>query len=97
MEWLKVTIYTSSEGIEPLTGVLYQIGVTGVEIEDEADFYDMRNIGIGYTTITDEEIPVQVNVNLQEYTLERYLDDILVETRAYDTLEEWTERKEVTT
>ena len=40
MEWLKVTIYTSSEGIEPLTGVLYQIGVTGVEIEDEADFYD---------------------------------------------------------
>ena len=38
MEWLKVIIYTTSEGIEPLTGVLYQVGVTGVEIEDEADF-----------------------------------------------------------
>lgn len=63
------------------------------EYFDEADFYDMRNIGIGYTTITDEEIPVQVNVNLQEYTLERYLDDILVETRAYDTLEEFIDRE----
>ena len=39
MEWLKVTIYTSSEGIEPLTGVLYQVGVTGVEIGDDADLY----------------------------------------------------------
>ncbi|MBE7044275.1 MAG: 50S ribosomal protein L11 methyltransferase [Ruminococcaceae bacterium] len=38
MDWILVTIYTSSEGIEPLSGVLYQAGITGIEIEDEADF-----------------------------------------------------------
>ncbi len=40
MDWIKVTIYTSSEGIEPLSGVLYQLGINGIEIEDEADFKD---------------------------------------------------------
>ena len=38
MDWIQITIYTSSFGIEPLCGVLYQLGITGIEIEDEADF-----------------------------------------------------------
>ena len=38
MDWIQITIYTSSLGIEPLCGVLYQLGITGIEIEDEADF-----------------------------------------------------------
>ena len=56
MEWLKVTIYTSSEGIEPLTGVLYQIGVTGVEIEDEAEFYDFLENNQQYWDYVDEDL-----------------------------------------
>ena len=56
MEWLKVTIYTSSEGIEPLTGVLYQVGVTGVEIEDEADFYDFLENNKQYWDYVDEDL-----------------------------------------
>ena len=40
MDWIKVTIYTTSDGIEPLSGVLYGQGITGIEIEDEADFKD---------------------------------------------------------
>ncbi len=40
MDWIEVTIYTTSEGIEPVTGRLYQLGLTGVSIEDEADFLD---------------------------------------------------------
>ncbi len=40
MDWIEVTVYTSSLGIEPLTGRLYQLGITGVSIEDEADFLD---------------------------------------------------------
>ncbi len=40
MDWIQATIYTSSEGIEPLSGVLYQSGITGIEIEDEQDFLD---------------------------------------------------------
>lgn len=38
MDWIQITIYTSSFGIEPLCGVLYQLGITGIEIEDEEDF-----------------------------------------------------------
>lgn len=56
MEWLKVIIYTSSDGIEPLTGVLYQIGVTGVEIEDEADFYDFLENNQQYWDYVDEDL-----------------------------------------
>ena len=40
MNWIQVTIYTTSGGIEPLSGVLYQLGINGIEIEDEADFKD---------------------------------------------------------
>lgn len=39
MNWLQVTINTTSEGIEPLSGVLYGLGITGIEIEDEKDFF----------------------------------------------------------
>ena len=35
MDWIKVSIFTTSEGIEPLSGRLYQLGITGLEIEDE--------------------------------------------------------------
>lgn len=37
--WIQITIYTTSAGIEPVSGRLYQLGITGVEIEDEAEFY----------------------------------------------------------
>ena len=39
MDWIKVTIYTSAEGIEGVTGRLYQLGITGLEIEDEQEGY----------------------------------------------------------
>ena len=35
MDWIKVSIFTTSEGIEPLSGRLYQLGITGLEIEDK--------------------------------------------------------------
>ena len=57
------------------------------EYESEADFSDMRNIGIGYTTITDAEIPVQINVNLVEFRLDRYVEGVIVDQRQYDSLE----------
>lgn len=38
MDWIQVCVYTSSYGIEPVCGLLYQMGITGLEIEDEADF-----------------------------------------------------------
>lgn len=38
MNWLEVSIQTTPEGIDPVCGVLMNIGVNGFEIEDEGDF-----------------------------------------------------------
>ena len=54
----------------------------------EADFSDPTKIGIAYTTITDDEIPIQVNIDLVNFRLERYLDDAHLETRQYGSLQE---------
>ena len=45
------------------------------EYGSEADFSDPAKIGVAYTTVTDDEIPIQVNIDLVNYRLERYLDD----------------------
>ena len=58
------------------------------EYGSEADFSDPTKIGVAYTTVTDDEIPVQVNINLVNYRLERYLDDEHLETRQYASLQE---------
>ena len=38
MEWIEVFVATSRIGLEPVEGVLYQCGLTGLMIHDEADF-----------------------------------------------------------
>ena len=58
------------------------------EYGSEADFSDPTKIGIAYTTVTDDEIPIQVNIDLVNYRLERYLDDEHLETRQYGSLQE---------
>lgn len=57
------------------------------EYGSEADFSDMAKIGVAYTTITDDEIPIRVNIDLVNYRLERYLDDEHLETRQYSSLQ----------
>ena len=58
------------------------------EYGSEADFSDPAKIGVAYTTVTDDEIPIQVNIDLVNYRLERYLDDAHLETRQYGSLQE---------
>ena len=58
------------------------------EYGDDADFSDLTKIGVAYTTVTDDEIPVQVNIDLVNYRLERYLDDEHLETRQYGSMQE---------
>ena len=45
------------------------------EFHSEADFSDLSSVAIGYTTVTDEEIPIQIYVNLSTFVYERYLED----------------------
>ena len=56
MDWIKVTIYTTSEGIDGVTGRLYQLGITGLEIEDEQDFKDFLENNHQYWDYVDEDL-----------------------------------------
>ena len=58
------------------------------EYGSEADFSDPAKIGIAYTTITDDEIPIQVNIDLVNFRLERYLNGAHLETRQYSSLQD---------
>ena len=61
------------------------------EYDSKPDFSNLSKIDIAYTYATDEEIPIQVNVDLIGYRVERYLGDVLIDQRQYESLEELTE------
>ncbi len=54
MNWIKLTIYTSHEGIEPVSGRLYRLGITGLEIEDAEEFDDFLEESKPYWDYVDE-------------------------------------------
>lgn len=56
MDWIKTTIYTTSAGIEPVSGRLYQLGITGLEIDDEQDFKDFLENNKQYWDYVDDEL-----------------------------------------
>lgn len=58
------------------------------EYGSPADFSDLEKVSIAYTTVTDEEIPIQVNADLVHYRIERYLDGQFLERRQYESLDE---------
>ena len=61
------------------------------EYDSDPDFSNLAKIDIAYTYATDEEIPIQVNVDLIGYRVERYLGEVLIDQRQYESLEELTE------
>ena len=63
------------------------------EYDSEPDFSDLRKVDIAYTTITDEEVPVQVSVDLVNFRLDRSIDGIIVDSRKYGSLKELSEQE----
>lgn len=61
MDWLAVSIYTTPEGIDPLCGRLYNLGITGVEIQDKDDFEDFLENNKQYWDYVDEELREKMN------------------------------------
>ena len=61
------------------------------EYDSEPDFSNLSKIGVAYTHATDEDIPIQVNVDLVGYRVERYLGEVLIDERQYESLEDLTE------
>ncbi len=54
--WIQAVIYTTAEGIEPVSGRLYQLGINGLEIEDEADFKSFLEENRSAWDYVDEEL-----------------------------------------
>lgn len=55
MEWIEVFVSASQDGLEPVAGVLYQCGLTGLMINDEADFQEfLENPNRDWDYVADE-------------------------------------------
>ncbi len=72
MNWIRVSIYTTAEGIEPVSGRLYQLGITGLEIEDEADFKDFLENNRQYWDYVDEDL---IKEKSGETKIKAYISD----------------------
>ncbi len=72
MNWIRVSIYTTTEGIEPVSGRLYQLGITGLEIEDEADFKDFLENNKQYWDYVDEDL---IKEKSGETQIKTYISD----------------------
>ena len=58
-----------------------------------ADFSDLSRVNIAYTTVGDEDIPLQVHVDLEGYKIERKLDGKPLDARQYSSLQELIENE----
>ena len=63
------------------------------EYASQADFSDLSKVSIAYTTVGDEDIPLQVHVDLEGYKIERELDGKPLDVRQYGSLQELIENE----
>ena len=56
MNWTEVCVTTNSEGIEAITGILLNIGITGMRIENADDFNEFLEGTQTYWDYVDEEL-----------------------------------------
>lgn len=58
------------------------------EFDSEADFSDLKKVGVAYTTTEDSKHIVEAVVNLVDYRLETYVDDKLFKEETYADLKD---------
>ena len=58
------------------------------EFDSEADFSDLKKVGVAYTTTEDSKHTVEAVVNLVDYRLETYVDDKLFKEGTYADLKD---------
>ncbi|MBR3933602.1 MAG: 50S ribosomal protein L11 methyltransferase [Clostridia bacterium] len=56
MEWIIFSIFTTNEGIDPVCNMLYDMGITGVQIEDEQEFKEFLEENKKYWDYVDDEL-----------------------------------------
>lgn len=61
------------------------------EYNSQGDFSDLHEVHIAYTTLTDDELPIQVSVDLVDYKITYEFDGEVFNTEQYDSIEEMNE------
>lgn len=61
------------------------------EYREGADFDDLHNVGLAFTTLTDDELPIQVTADLIEYKITYEFDGEVYNTEQYDSIEQMIE------
>ena len=56
MNWIKVTITTTAQGIDPISGRLLDLGINGIEIADKDDFQEFLENNRACWDYVDEEL-----------------------------------------
>ncbi len=56
MEWTEVKIYTTTEGIEPVSAMLLETGVTGIQVDDDRQLKEYLSESSIYWDYVDEEL-----------------------------------------
>ena len=61
------------------------------EYRDGADFSDLHNVGLAYTTLTDDELTVQVTADLVDFKITHEFDGEVYNTEQYNSIEDMIE------
>ncbi len=61
------------------------------EYRDGADFSDLHNVSLAYTTLTDDELPIQVMADLVDHTISYDFDGEVFSVERYDSIEDMIE------
>lgn len=61
------------------------------EYREGADFSDLHNVGLAFTTLTDDELPIQVTADLVNFKITHEFDGEVYSTEQYDSIEDMIE------
>ena len=61
------------------------------EYREGADFSDLHNVGLAFTTLTDDELPIQVTADLIDFKITYEFDGEVYNTDQYDSIEDMIE------
>ncbi|MGB4090440.1 MAG: YodL domain-containing protein [Ruminococcus flavefaciens] len=61
------------------------------EYREEADFSDLHSVGLAFTTLTDDELPIQVTADLVDFKITHELDGEVFDTEQFDSIEDMIE------
>ena len=62
------------------------------ERDEGADYSNLSEVNVAYTTTEDDKHEIQANVNLVDFKIETLVDGTVIRTEQYDSLEDMTER-----